>query len=252
MEGTGMLWRALRFTASWDVNEEFWWESRTLCAAMGEGVGPVSDVAWHRLRQGLAGLQEHSSEVLPPLLPGTCSPCVPWPPKPMPSSGLVYSQRCCRAWPQSSACSCWHSSRPPHLTAKSTSHLIRWVCHRPGARVQSPTWHVPQGSGAGGPQTSPLGALFPECSSWLPRLPAPPCSGFTLGHRVEEKGTVESLPSGTPDTTWGSLALLRINPIHGGRARNLPTCAKIKNLLACPFLSFLYWHSLCLMGLTPW
>lgn len=150
MEGTGVccggLWGLQRqLGCGWRVLVR----KAGLCVqAMGEGVGPRSDVAWHRLRQGLAGLQEHSSEVLP-------SPCSQapvhhaslWPPKPMLSSGLVYSQRCCRAWPQSSACSCWHSSRPPHLTAKSTSHLIRWVCHRPGARVQSPTWHVPQAQG---------------------------------------------------------------------------------------------------------
>ena len=42
----------------------------------------------------------------------------------------------------------------------------------------------------------PTEPLFPERSPWLPRLPAPPCNGLTPGHRVEEKGTVESLPSG--------------------------------------------------------
>ena len=139
-----------------------------------------------------------------PLLPGTCSPCVRL--APQAHARLVWSTPSDAAGPTPRALPAF-AGIPPDLHTSQQSPpptLMGWVCCRPGARVQSPTWHVPR-LRAGLSPDLPTVPLFPEHSPWLPRLQEPRCNGLTLGHRVQEEGTAESLPSGhltPPGTAW--------------------------------------------------
>lgn len=120
----------------------------------------------------------------------------------------------------SGLCSCPPST--PHQPSPPSA-LQEVDLLQAGPWGQEPNLACAQAQGRPVPRPSRC-ALFPEHSPPLPRLQASPSSGLSLVHGSKRKGpTCTVTPFMTPDTTWGSPALLRKTSRTLWKARHVPT-----------------------------